>query len=149
MSPPSVVGLLGSEITVLHAEAGAAYLLLRWRTPAGAPSPPLHLHRRTDEGFYVLQGALCLLIEDETRVHGPGEFALVRRGQRHSFWNPGEEAAVYLTFISPAGFEAYFAELSSGLARAASKAEVVALRDELSTRHDIEVGGPPPFSGTR
>jgi mannose-6-phosphate isomerase-like protein (cupin superfamily) len=99
MSPPSVVGLLGSEITVLHAEAGAAYSLLRWRTPAGAPSPPLHLHRRTDEGFYVLQGALCLLIEDETRVHGPGEFALVRRGQRHSFWNLGEEAAVYLTFI--------------------------------------------------
>jgi uncharacterized cupin superfamily protein len=106
-----------------------------------------HLHHRTDEGFYVLEGRLCLVIDDKQTVYEPGAFVLVRRGQRHTFWNPGERAAVFLTLISPSGFEAYFAELAAGLARAGSSDETVALRNQLSTQYDVEVVGPPLFDG--
>jgi len=54
---------------------------------------------------------------------------------------------VFLTLISPAGFEAYFAELAAGLARAASSDDAIALRNQLSTRYDVEVVGPPIFQG--
>lgn len=143
MSPPGTT-LLDSRFTVLHIDARAAYSLLHWQTPPGASSPPLHRHRRTDEGLYVLAGRLGLLVEGEQSEHQPGAFALIGRGQRHTFWNPGDEPAVFLALISPAGLEDYFAELAPGLDHAASDEDAAGLRDELSTRHDVEIVGPPP-----
>lgn len=148
MAPPST-SLLGSQFTVLHTEPGAAYSVLRWRTPPGAPAPPLHLHRRIDEGFYVLEGRLGLMVEDEQTEHQSGGFVLIRHGQRHTFWNAGDQPAVFLALISPPGLEAYFAELAHGLPRATSEEDAVALRDDLSTRYDVEVLGPPQVPNPR
>jgi hypothetical protein len=82
------------------------------------------------------------VVEDDCAVCEPGAFVLIRRGQRHTWWNPGDETAVFLTVISPAGLEAYFAELAAGLARAASSDEADALRSRLSRRYDVDVVGP-------
>jgi hypothetical protein len=94
-----------------------------------------------------LQAVLQVVELAGSTVYEPGTFVLVRHGQRHTFWNPGERAAVFLTLISPAGFEAYFADLAAGLARAASSDEAVALRNRLSTRYDVEIVGLPLFQG--
>jgi mannose-6-phosphate isomerase-like protein (cupin superfamily) len=131
--------LLGSEVSLLHVEPGGAYSLLEWRTPPGSPSPPLHLHRRTDEGLHVVRGTLGVVIDDRRTVHGPGSFILLRRGQRHSFWNAGDEVAVFVCLVSPAGLERYFVELAEGLPGAVSADEARELRDQLSSRHDVEV----------
>jgi len=48
-------------------------------------------HHRTDEAFYVLEGKLCLAVKDAQTMYDPGAFALVRRGQRHTFWNPANK----------------------------------------------------------
>jgi hypothetical protein len=76
MLSPLVTALLGSHFTVLHSEDGAAYSVLEWRTPPEAPSPPLHLHHRTDEGFYVLEGRLCLVIDDKQPCTSPARSCL-------------------------------------------------------------------------
>jgi hypothetical protein len=69
---------------------------------------------------------------------------LVPRGVVHAFWNPGNVPATMVMVISPAGFEAYFRELSDGLAAAGESADAaLAVRQELAGRHDIEVLGPP------
>jgi hypothetical protein len=62
----------------------------------GAPAPPLHLHRQTDEAIYVASGRLTTDIDGEQTTHEEGSFALIRRGQKHTFWNPGEDTARYL-----------------------------------------------------
>jgi hypothetical protein len=82
--------------------------------------------------------------EGEELVRGPGSHTVLRPGQPHTFWNPSDEPATYLTPIAPAGFEAYMRELASGLRDARSDEEAAALRERLSKRHDIEVVGPPP-----
>lgn len=147
ISSPPATTLLGSQFTVLHSERGGGYSVLEWRTPPQAPSPPLHVHHHTDEGFYVLEGRLCLMVEDDQSVYRPGTFALVRHRQRHTWWNSGEQTAVFLTLISPPGLKNYFAELAAGLARTASRDEAAALRNELSTRYDVEMVGPPIIEG--
>lgn len=130
--------LLGSTVTPLHIERGA-YALLEWRTPAGAAKPPPHRHRHTDEGFYVVRGRLATQIDGEGAVYDEGAFVQIKRGQWHTFWNPGDETATYLVAISPPGLEGYFGELAAGLALEPSPAEAQALRDELVTRYDVEM----------
>ena len=77
-------------------------------------------------------------------MRGPGSFTVVRPGQRHSFWNPGDGPAAYLTPIAPGGFEDYLRELAIGIRRARSEDEAATVRERLGQRYDITVVGPPP-----
>ena len=132
--------LVGSAVRLLHVEPGA-FSLLEWRTPPDAPAPPRHLHRQTDEGVYVASGRVATDVDGEQATHEQGSFALVRRGQEHTFWNPGEGTATYLVLITPSGLEGYFSELAAGLATALSPAEANALPIDLATRYDVEMAG--------
>ena len=57
-------------IRYVHAAAASPYALLEWVAPAGTPSPPVHVHHRTDEGFYVLAGTYGFLLDDR-RIDAP------------------------------------------------------------------------------
>jgi quercetin dioxygenase-like cupin family protein len=133
----------GERIRYLEARAGAAFALLEWRSPAGALGPPLHVHRETDEGFYVFEGTFGFQAGGTSIEGSAGSFVLVPRGLEHTFWNAGQGPAAMLVTISPPGFEAYFRELAEGLAAAeGSDEQAAAVRRTLSRRHDIEVVGP-------
>ena len=131
-------------MTYLHSKPNGPLSLLEWHAPPGAGGIPIHVHERTEEGFYVLRGRIALWVDEDELVHGPGSYTVVRPGQPHSFWNPGDEPAAYLTPITPGGFEDYLRELAIGLQRARSEDEAAALRERLGERHDITVVGPPP-----
>jgi mannose-6-phosphate isomerase-like protein (cupin superfamily) len=88
--------------------------------PAGHVGPRLHLHPRFDEGFYVLEGELAFQLRETIVDVGPGEVVLARRGEPHAFANRTDRAARVLMFVTPAGFERFFAE---GAARAAPPEE--------------------------
>jgi oxalate decarboxylase/phosphoglucose isomerase-like protein (cupin superfamily) len=127
----------------VHADATSPYSLLEWIAPAGTRSPPVHVHRETDEGFYVLTGTFGFLLDD-ARIEAPaGTHVLVPRGRPHTFWNAGGETASCLIVLSPAGFETYFRELAEGLALVGSDEEALQVRRRLSAKYDIEVVGPP------
>jgi mannose-6-phosphate isomerase-like protein (cupin superfamily) len=83
----------------------------------------------------VASGRLATDIDGEQTIHEQGSFALIRHGQEHTFWNPGEDTATYLVLITPPGLESYFSELAAGL----SPDEFNALRRDLVTRYDIEM----------
>jgi oxalate decarboxylase/phosphoglucose isomerase-like protein (cupin superfamily) len=104
----------------------------------------VHLHERTEEAFYVLWGQIALWLEGEEVVRDAGSYTVVAPGQRHTFWNPTDGPAAYLTPLAPAGFEEYLRELALGLERATSEEEAAALRGRLADRHDITVVAPPP-----
>jgi uncharacterized cupin superfamily protein len=92
--------LLGSTIRLLHVKPGA-FSVLEFRTPPQASAPPPHLHRQTDEAVYVASGRLATDVDGEQTTHEQGSFALIRHGQKHTFWNPGEDTATYLVVLTP------------------------------------------------
>jgi uncharacterized cupin superfamily protein len=83
--------------------------------PAGHAGPQLHWHPRFDEGFYLLEGELEFRLGDDVRTVRAGEVALAGRGVPHTFANRSAHAARVLMFVTPAGFERFFAD---GAARA-------------------------------
>ena len=140
------VGLSGHEITFVHKNPDGAYSLIEWVAAPGAPGTPLHLHRKTDEAFYVLEGTFGFQIDKQALDGAAGTFFFVRRGLEHAFWNQGPNPARLLATMSPAGFERYFEELAEGLATAGGWGATEAameVRKTLSERHDIEVVGSP------
>lgn len=70
-----------------------------------------HIHERTEESFYVLDGSFTFTDDDDEVEAGPGSFILVQRGTKHQM-----AAALgggrLLTLWSPGGAEAMFVELS-------------------------------------
>jgi quercetin dioxygenase-like cupin family protein len=100
--------------------------------PAGNTGPPLHLHRRIAETFFVLDGTFELTLGEERAVLEPGFFALVPPGLPHTFANDGETEAHCLTITGPAGVEAFIRE-----AVRADSADLAAL----GARHDTILQG--------
>jgi quercetin dioxygenase-like cupin family protein len=134
----------GNRVTFMYREPDAAYSIVEWAAAPGAPGTPPHLHRATDEAFYVLEGTFGFQVGDRTLEVSTGTFVFVPRGVEHAFWNGSTTEARLLSTVSPAGFEGYFEELAEGLAAAGDDAEAAAsLRKTLSEKYDIEVVGPP------
>jgi quercetin dioxygenase-like cupin family protein len=134
----------GNRVTFVYREPDAAYSIVEWAAAPGSPGTPPHLHRATDEGFYVLEGTFGFEVGDQTFVLRTGAFVFVARGLEHAFWNEGTTEARLLSTLSPAGFESYFEELAEGLAAAGDDAQAATkLRERLSKKYDIEVVGPP------
>ena len=92
--------------------------------------PPLHVHDRDDECFYVLDGALSVRCGDEGFDAAAGSFVFLPRGRPHRFWATGP-AARLLLFAVPVGIEDYFREINA----AASDNE----RTRIGERHGIRV----------
>src|SRR5262245_34560990 len=62
------------------------YALWEAIVPPGG-GPPLHVHSREEEGFYVLEGGITFQIGEERLVAGPGTFANMPVSTPHSFRN--------------------------------------------------------------
>jgi quercetin dioxygenase-like cupin family protein len=59
-----------------------AYGLVESTIAPGA-SPPLHIHRREDEAFYVLEGELTFRYDGEDHAAGSGTFVFLPRDVPH------------------------------------------------------------------
>jgi mannose-6-phosphate isomerase-like protein (cupin superfamily) len=74
------------------------------KTPR-SDGPPMHTHANEDDAFYVLEGEMTFLVEDERVVAGPGTFVLVPPGVTHTFANEGDAPVRMLNVHAPAGFD--------------------------------------------
>ncbi len=72
--------------------------------------PPLHVHEREDEAFFVLEGGLSVRVGDEEWECSVGSFAFQPRGIPHTFKTSSEGARARL-LVMPSGFEGYFRAL--------------------------------------
>ena len=133
----------GNRVTFVYRESDSAYSIVEWAAAPQAPGTPLHLHRETDETFYVLEGTFGFQVGERVLEAPAGTFIFVPRGREHAFWNGGTTEARLLSTVCPRGFEGYFEELAEGLAAAGDDVEVAtSLRKALSEKYDIEVVGP-------
>ena len=67
--------------------------------------PPLHIHHREDEGWYVLEGQMTFYIGDRADVAGPGAFVYAPMGLPHTFTVDVEPTRV-LVLATPARIRA-------------------------------------------
>ena len=113
--------LTGYVVTAGAGLAGNAGLKASRHSTGGALSvfettigtgPPLHVHDREDECFYVLDGALSIRCGDEAFNASAGSFVFLPRGRPHRFWAPARPARLLL-IVAPGGIEDYFAEINS------------------------------------
>jgi mannose-6-phosphate isomerase-like protein (cupin superfamily) len=93
------------------AELDNGDLSLMERTlPPGGRRPPAHRHTNCSEAYFVLDGLVSVIVEDEELSLKPEEFLLVPRGMAHTFGNGADEVARLLVIHAPA-MDAYFAGL--------------------------------------
>ena len=88
-------GKIGAEQTDGH----LFQLLCRDRR-GGAP--PLHIHHREDETFYLIAGEITFLLGDQRIDATAGDFVFAPKGVSHAFLVTSDHAE-YLTSFSPEG----------------------------------------------
>lgn len=107
------LNVLGIEITIKTdgQKTGGAMALVEAVVPPGG-GPPLHIHSREDELFYVLEGKFKFWHGETEMVLDAGDSTFLHRNGRHTYQNVGATPGRLLTVISPAGFEDFFREVS-------------------------------------
>jgi mannose-6-phosphate isomerase-like protein (cupin superfamily) len=120
--PPSGGRLLRGPVggpTILKAtvDETAGTLTVLETEVAPLQGPPLHLHRREDEFWYILAGDFRFRADDRILTAPQGSFVFVPRGTRHCFQNVGSAIGRVLVGFTPGGMERFFeahAELPPG-----------------------------------
>lgn len=91
-------------------ETNGKYALWEAIVPTGG-GPPLHVHSREEEGFYILDGEITFTIDGKRMVATAGMFANMPVGVPHSFKNESGRSAKVLISVAPAGLEKMFFEV--------------------------------------
>ncbi|MFP4282531.1 MAG: cupin domain-containing protein [Opitutales bacterium] len=100
--------------------------------------PPLHIHRREDEAFYIIEGEVEFTLGERRTVAGAGTTVFLPKDSLHTWKVVGTQRARFLIMLMPAGGEQYFRELSAlGAVGPPDMAAVL----EVSGRYGIEFPG--------
>ena len=137
-------GLMIEKAGSDHGDGRVAFL--DQLAPAGF-APPMHVHRREDEGFYILDGEVDFFCDGQ-QFHGkPGSWIFLPRDLPHAFKVGADRPARLLTFTFPAGFERFVKEFGAPAQQRSlpppeppDVPRIVAM----AAKYGIEILGPPP-----
>ncbi len=73
-------------------------------------SPPLHVHHREDEAFWLLEGAMTISCDGQMFEATTGSFIWLPRGRPHTFRVDGDTPAHLLELITPGEHARFYAE---------------------------------------
>ncbi len=93
--------------------------------PGGSVTPPLHVHRRHSESFYVLAGELTFTVNGSELHAGAGSWVQVPPGVPHTFAATGSEEARFLDIHTP-GCD--FGDFARALSSTSDEDELAAAR---------------------
>ena len=128
------------NVLVRAADTQGAWALVDYTMPPGFAGPPAHVHPRSTEAFYGLEGVTTLEVEGRSVALAPGAVAMVPPGVVHRFWNASDRPARHLVLLTPGGFEAYFDDLAELVAREGVwPPSSPDLLQTLMARHDIRM----------
>jgi mannose-6-phosphate isomerase-like protein (cupin superfamily) len=107
---PPGTGLAGDpSLKASHRSTGGALSVFETTIEAG---PPLHVHDREDECFYVLSGELSIRCGGDAFDAPAGSFVYLPRGRPHRFWASDQPARLLLITV-PGGIEDYFRKINN------------------------------------
>ncbi|MCC7103606.1 MAG: cupin domain-containing protein [Chloroflexi bacterium] len=110
-------------------------VIMEIAVPAGAASPPPHIHRRGGESWYVLEGELDVLAGGEQGRYGPGSFVMIPAGTPHRFANASTEPVRLL--LTMTSYQLRFLEEASRIWTAGPPDPAALV--ELMARYDTEL----------
>ena len=119
--------------------AGAFALFDAVSPPRGGP--PLHVHHREDEFFFILEGEAEFMVAGQRSRAGAGTFVAAPREIPHTFHNPGSTPLHMLIMVRPAGAEKFFEEVSA-MTPPGSPPDIAKL-SALAQIYGIDILGPP------
>ena len=99
-----------AEVKASAADTAGQYTLVEITAPP-ALEAPLHVHYTEDEGFYVLEGNVTIVVGDETVELAAGQHAFGPRNIPHRF-TVGPNGAHMIWVLTPGGFEDLIEEVS-------------------------------------
>lgn len=134
-SPIAFAGLnLELKVTGADTDGNFAIGLLRAEPLAG---PPLHMHTREDEWFYVLSGELTFQVDQEIFTAGPGTSVFAPRNVPHTWRNLSDQPVEAVSMVTPAAFVGFLQE-TGGIPEGDDGARI-----ELAKRYGNIILGPP------
>ena len=110
-------------------------------SPGGA-APPLHVHHREDEAFYILEGDYSIFVGDDVISGRPGTWV----------WGPRDVARGYqvhspvgrhLSLTVPGGFEAFFEEVEHFARPSTDPRDALGDLRAVAAGYGVELLGPP------
>lgn len=108
--------------------------------------PPLHVHAREDETFYVVEGRMSLHLPDGSLELGAGEACFAPRGIPHVY-RVESQTARWLAITTPAGFDEFVREAGEPAPEESlppkGRVHDPERLGEIAARHGIELLGPP------
>jgi mannose-6-phosphate isomerase-like protein (cupin superfamily) len=99
-----------AQVKASAADTVGQYTLVEITAPPGLEAP-LHVHYTEDEGFYVVEGNVTILVGDESVDLASGDHAFGPRNVPHRF-TVGPHGARMIWVLTPAGFEDLIEEAS-------------------------------------
>jgi quercetin dioxygenase-like cupin family protein len=99
-----------AEIKATAADTGGQMTIVEVTEHPGAEAP-LHVHRRDDEGFWVLEGDVTFEVGETTTEATAGDFAFGPRGIPHRY-TVGDAGCRMLFIVTPGGFEDLIRDMS-------------------------------------
>ncbi len=155
-------GGLATIKSTARGETGDLYSIVEVLEPQGARAP-LHLHRKEDEAFWVLDGEMTFHIGEETLKARPGSFVFGPKDVPHTYTVETGPARL-LFLLSPSGFEGFVEAVSKpAKARTLPPTNTEGLSDEyddadeaqtesfavLEAQYGCEIVDPPSVYGPR
>lgn len=132
-------------IKIAASQTGSLFSLVEWEESRGW-GPPVHVHQREDEAYYVLSGEVTVFVGEE-RISAPeGTLVYAPRGLPHSLRIDSDRAKA-LQFVAPGGFESFLIETFPSATEDIDASDEPADLDriaEAAARYGVTILGPPP-----
>ncbi len=139
------LGIAGGVYTIKATgkDTAGAYAMLEMLVPPQS-GPPLHVHSREVESFYILEGSLSFWLANQKVTCAPGALVIAPPGLPHSFRNEGDTPARALSLITPAGLEEVFAEVGAPIKQGSTLPEEAAPKNlkeiiEIAPKYGVEI----------
>jgi quercetin dioxygenase-like cupin family protein len=133
----------GDQRYMLKASAqstGSGFSLFEVESRRGS-APPMHMHRKEDEAFYILDGEIRVRVGDRDLEARPGTWIYAPRDVPHGYVVRSLTAR-HLSFAFPAGFE-HFLEAVQTAHQSAAEEPPLERMVELAQQYGISIMGPP------
>lgn len=132
----------GLVFKIVGNDSGGQLFLVESVEPVGSAGPPFHVHERTDELYYILDGSVSFRLNDQIVPTDPGAVVYIPRGVPHTFTNTGDTPARLLAMMNPAGREDFFEALAA-VGDRPDRAKIAAL----GQAYDVIPVSPAPGKG--
>ncbi len=105
-------------------------------TPNGGP--PLHIHLKQDEWFYVVEGEYLFQVGENKYTMKPGDTIFLPRKIKHAFIQLSEKGKMVVSYLPAGKMESFFA-VTDKWTTPPTKEEI----SKVFADHDMQVVGPP------